>query len=160
MALNGYQPRQIRRLCLFIAECEAKVEHQAALDADPAGFSAPLRGLLDWASQQSAPKLAAAYRRVRHAGEQIRADLAGFDAVIAPATATTAFDFADPVADGQADFTLPANVAGLAAAAFPVGMGSNGLPISLQVMARCDRVALAIAARFSRPTARPPGVLD
>lgn len=61
------------------------------------------------------------------------------DVIAAPVAPTTAFPFGehtdDPLAMYLEDvFTLPANLAGVPALAFPVGFDREGLPIGLQLM--------------------------
>jgi aspartyl-tRNA(Asn)/glutamyl-tRNA(Gln) amidotransferase subunit A len=62
------------------------------------------------------------------------------DLIAAPVTPTTAFRIGehadDPLAMYLEDiFTLPANLAGIPALAFPVGFDRLGLPIGMQLMA-------------------------
>lgn len=63
------------------------------------------------------------------------------DILAAPVTPTTAFPIGehadDPLAMYMEDaLTLPANLAGIPALAFPVGFDSQGLPIGMQIMGR------------------------
>ncbi len=65
--------------------------------------------------------------------------LARVDVIAAPVTPTTAFSIGahgdDPLAMYLEDiFTLPANLAGVPALAFPVGFDSRGLPVGMQLM--------------------------
>ncbi len=62
------------------------------------------------------------------------------DVLVSPTTPTVAFKIGeridDPLAMYKADLcTIPSNLAGNAAASFPVGVSDEGLPIGLQVMA-------------------------
>ncbi len=143
--LPAYDPAAMRRCCLLIAEAEAYVTHEQTLTADPEGFSAPLRAMLNWAARQPAPKLASAYRQLALTRAAIRTALAPFDAVLTPTTGTPAFAFDQPAPVGQGDFTVIANIAGLAATAFPIGVTADGLPVSAQVMSGNDGMALALA---------------
>jgi aspartyl-tRNA(Asn)/glutamyl-tRNA(Gln) amidotransferase subunit A len=63
VSLPNYDVLALRKLCLLIVEVEGFVEHEAALAADPEGFSPALRAMLHWGARQTAPKLAVAYRR-------------------------------------------------------------------------------------------------
>ena len=92
----------------------------------------------------------------------IRADFkAAFehcDVLVSPATPTTAFRFGermtDPLAMYKSDLcTIPANLAGNAAASVPIGLADeDGLPVGLQIMAptladdRCYLVGAAVEA--------------
>jgi aspartyl-tRNA(Asn)/glutamyl-tRNA(Gln) amidotransferase subunit A len=152
-----YDVLALRRLCLLIAEVEGFVEHEAALSADPEGFSPALRAMLQWGAGQSAPKLAKAYRRLASTADEIRADLADIDALITPTTGGPAFPFEQSAPAGQADFTLIANIAGLAATAFPLGLSQDGLPLSAQILGRSEAVTLSLAARLASPLPPPEG---
>jgi aspartyl-tRNA(Asn)/glutamyl-tRNA(Gln) amidotransferase subunit A len=62
------------------------------------------------------------------------------DLIAAPVTPTTAFRIGEHVDDPLAMylediFTLPANLAGIPALAFPVGFDQHGLPVGMQLMA-------------------------
>jgi len=62
------------------------------------------------------------------------------DVLVSPTTPSTAFKLgermSDPVAMYKADLcTIPTNLAGNAAASFPVGLSADGLPVGLQVIA-------------------------
>jgi aspartyl-tRNA(Asn)/glutamyl-tRNA(Gln) amidotransferase subunit A len=153
--LDFYDVVSVRRLCLLITEVEALVIHQARLESDPEGFSAELTGMLRWAAQQGAVKLAAAYRQLALTAQRIVTALEGLDALLTPTTGRPAFAFDQPPAAGQADFTVLANIAGLAATAFPIGF-SQGLPLSAQVISACDATALTVAERLAVPFNPPP----
>jgi aspartyl-tRNA(Asn)/glutamyl-tRNA(Gln) amidotransferase subunit A len=155
IGLPSYDVVAMRKLCLLIAEVEGFVEHEAALAADPQGFSPALSAMLHWGSRQSAPKLAAAYRRLASAAAQMAVDLADFQAVLTPTTGGPAFPFDKTAPAGQADFTLIANIAGLAATAFPVGVNPDGLPLSAQILSRCETTTLSLAARLATPPPPP-----
>jgi aspartyl-tRNA(Asn)/glutamyl-tRNA(Gln) amidotransferase subunit A len=155
IGLPSYDIVTMRKLCLLIAEVEGFVEHEAALAADPEGFSPALRAMLQWGASQTAPKLAVAYRRLASAAAHMAADLADFDAVLTPTTSRPAFPFDTTAPAGQADFTLIANIAGLAATAFPTGVNSDGLPLSAQILSRSEAMMLSLAARLATP-APPP----
>ncbi len=62
------------------------------------------------------------------------------DLIAAPVTPTTAFRIGEHIDDPlsmylEDIFTLPANLAGIPAIAFPVGFDQHGLPIGMQLMA-------------------------
>jgi aspartyl-tRNA(Asn)/glutamyl-tRNA(Gln) amidotransferase subunit A len=145
----------LQRLSLLIVEIEALAEHRSMLALKPEGFSAPFRSMLDWAASQPASKVARAYSDMAAAAQDIRGWLADFDAVLLPTTASPAFRFDEPTPADQADFTLLANLAGLAATAFPVGVAANGLPLSLQIFSQSDAMALELAQRFSGMSRTP-----
>jgi Asp-tRNA(Asn)/Glu-tRNA(Gln) amidotransferase A subunit family amidase len=75
--------------------------------------------------------------------------------VLTPTTGGPAFPFDTTAPAGQADFTLIANIAGLAATAFPVGVGPDGLPLSAQILSRSETTTLSLAARLATPVPSP-----
>jgi len=81
------------------------------------------------------------------------------DAIAAPVAPTTAFKIGghadDPLAMYLEDvFTLPANLAGVPALAFPVGFDQSGLPVGMQLMGRQfdESVLLRLAHAFQQET--------
>lgn len=146
----------MRRLGLLMSEAEGFVEHQAMLAADPEGFTPGLRKLLTWGAEQPAWKLAKAYRDLGEVAARISEVLSPYEAVLMPTAPQAAFAFETPAPANQADFTALADFLGLPATAFPVGMSPGGLPLSVQVMAWDDDVALGLAALLADPVAAPP----
>lgn len=147
---------RLRRLGLLVCEAEAAVVHEAALVADPEGFSEDFRGLLAWASRQSAPKLAKAYRDLEQAAAHARIALTPYAALLTPTAPQAAFAFDDGAPVNQADFTALAAFMGVPALAFPTGVSDGGLPLSAQVVARDPAVALTLACRLSAAFATVP----
>ncbi|HJW23166.1 MAG TPA: Asp-tRNA(Asn)/Glu-tRNA(Gln) amidotransferase subunit GatA, partial [Candidatus Limnocylindrales bacterium] len=87
---------------------------------------------------------------------------AGFDALVAPTSATVAFPFgarmADPVAMYLSDAcTLPVNIAGLPGVSVPCGL-SEGLPVGLQLIgpAWAEAPLLRLARAYEGVTAAEP----
>jgi len=155
--LGAYEAVAVRRACLLIVEVEALLVHEAALATNPDGFSPELTAMLRWAERQPAPRLAAAYREAASAGRLLTSALAGLDGCLSPATATPAFAFDAPTPAGQGDFTLPANLAGLAATAFPIGLSASGLPLSGQVIGASGETCLELSGRLATAVEPPPG---
>jgi aspartyl-tRNA(Asn)/glutamyl-tRNA(Gln) amidotransferase subunit A len=153
--LEGYDVVALRRAALLVAEVEGFVEHDAMLSACPDGFTPGLKAMLAWGARQPAPKLASAYRRLAEMGQRIREAAVSYDAVLTPTTPQVAFPFDATLPANQADFTLPGNLAGLPATAFPVGSTLAGLPLSVQVMAQSEAVAVGLAATLARPSPGP-----
>jgi len=84
--------------------------------------------------------------------------LAGIDALLSPTVATAAVPLADVDQSGTpAGFTRVANYLGLCAYSTPMGLTPQGLPGSLQIMARArdESTALRIGAAYERAT---PGI--
>jgi aspartyl-tRNA(Asn)/glutamyl-tRNA(Gln) amidotransferase subunit A len=159
LALEGWDAAAIRRQSLLIVEVEALAEHGALLARTPSGFSPTLTGMLHWAARQSPDKVADAHRQLNAAAERLRRQLASFDAILTPTTAAPAFSFdLSPPVD-QADFTVLANIAGLAATAFPLGLGRDGMPASAQIISASDALANRMAQCLARSTPVANGYL-
>ena len=154
VTLPGYDFSRLRRLGLLISEAEGFVEHEAALAANPDGFSPEFRELLTWGANQPAWKLARAYRDLAAASEAVSEAFLPYAAVLMPTAPQTAFAFGESPAN-QADFTAIADFTGLPATAFPVGLSPAGLPLSCQVVAWSDATALALAGRLALPLEQP-----
>ncbi|MGI9622592.1 MAG: amidase family protein, partial [Acidimicrobiales bacterium] len=80
-----------------------------------------------------------------------------FDVLLAPSSPCTAFAFGDKTADPMTMYvndvcTIPSNLSGHPAISVPYGVGADGLPIGVQVLApateeaRMFRVAAALEA--------------
>jgi aspartyl-tRNA(Asn)/glutamyl-tRNA(Gln) amidotransferase subunit A len=159
LGLEDWDAAAMRRLSLLIVEVEALAEHGALLERNPSGFSPTLTGMLQWASRQFPDKVAKAYLQLKSVAQDLRRQLAGFDAILTPTIAAPAFSFdATPPAD-QADFTVLANISGLAATAFPLGLGADGLPLSAQILSASDALAPQLAGRLARATPVGSGYL-
>jgi Asp-tRNA(Asn)/Glu-tRNA(Gln) amidotransferase A subunit family amidase len=102
-----------------------------------------------------------------------------YDVLVSPCMQLTAFDVdilspssidglpVDPFFDDWCSLVLPANLTGQPAISIPMGFGSDGLPVGLQVMGRRfdDATVLALAAAYEQaapwsdrrpPAAQPP----
>jgi aspartyl-tRNA(Asn)/glutamyl-tRNA(Gln) amidotransferase subunit A len=134
----------LRRAGLLVAEVEAEAFHHARLAECPEGFSPEFRKLMAWAAVQPAAKFASAMRQITEAAALVRAALAGIDVLLLPNTPQPPFAFGAAPPTDQADLTALANIAGLAATAFPAGA-----PVSLQVVSASDAWALNVAGRLS-----------
>jgi len=152
LTLESWNATALRRLSLLIVEVEALAEHGAMLERNPSGFSPTLTGMLQWAARQSPDKVAQAYLELKAAAERLRRQFAGFDAILTPTTAAPAFSFDTAPPVDQADFTVLANISGLAATAFPLGLGAEGMPLSAQIISASDAMAIRLAGRLVRTT--------
>jgi aspartyl-tRNA(Asn)/glutamyl-tRNA(Gln) amidotransferase subunit A len=97
-----------------------------------------------WGANQPAANLAKAYRAVGLAVEKVKDQLTPYAALILPTTPMPAFSFGTQ-GDRVADFTALANFLGMPACAAPIGLSSEGLPLSIQVVAWDDETALGLA---------------
>lgn len=147
----------LRRAGLLVSEAEGFVEHEAALASDPEGFTPGLRKLLTWGAEQPASKLVKAYGALAEAADSLREQLSGYAAILMPTAPQQAFAFEAPVPAGQADFTALADFTGMPATAFPIGLSPDGLPLSAQVVAWEDDVALGLAKLLAKPIGAPEG---
>ncbi|HEX8938807.1 MAG TPA: Asp-tRNA(Asn)/Glu-tRNA(Gln) amidotransferase subunit GatA [Candidatus Limnocylindrales bacterium] len=133
-----------------------------------AGFGAEVkRRIMLGTYALSAGYYDAYYLKAQKVRTLIKADFdalwaAGFDALVAPTSATVAFPFGarldDPVAMYLSDAcTLPVNMAGLPGVSFPCGL-SDGLPVGLQLIGAAWHEAelLALARGYEAITAEAP----
>jgi aspartyl-tRNA(Asn)/glutamyl-tRNA(Gln) amidotransferase subunit A len=148
VALAGYDFSRMRREGLLVSEIEGATFHKEALERDPDGFSAALRGMLAFGASQTTVRAAQAYRRLADVRVVARRAFAGLDAMVLPTTPQAAFPFSQPVPVDQADLTGFANIVGIPAGCVPFGKNRDGLPLSVQVMTPAfeDRLALDLLA--------------
>lgn len=146
---------RIRRKGLLVSEVEGMAVHGPVLAERPEGFSATFSGMLRWGSDQSAEKLAAARGEIAAARVKIEDLLGDRVGLLCPTTGGTAFAFGDPIPADQADITCLANIAGLPAVAFPMGLSQDGLPMSAQIIGRRSADILALAAVLAVPSGAP-----
>jgi aspartyl-tRNA(Asn)/glutamyl-tRNA(Gln) amidotransferase subunit A len=130
----GWEPGRLRRAGLLVCEVEGVVVLADAIAAEPEGFSAGFRALLDYGRRAPAPRLAEAYRLLAETGGRARRALRGVDALLLPTAPQRAFAHDAPVPADQADLTALANVAGLPALAFPLPAPDGGAPCSGQII--------------------------
>lgn len=157
LRLSDYDYGAVRRLGLLVSEVEGFVVHEAMLAERPEGFSRAFAEGLAWGARQPAPKLARAYRELSRLSAQVRGQLAPYAGLLAPTAPQTAFAFDAAVPVKQADFTALANVTGLPATAFPVGVDGDGLPTSIQVMSWLEDYGLSVAERLATRGGAPRG---
>jgi aspartyl-tRNA(Asn)/glutamyl-tRNA(Gln) amidotransferase subunit A len=112
------------------------------------------------------------YRKAQEVRLVIAAEFArvfrDVDAIVAPTSPTVAFRLGerapDPLAMYLSDvYTVPANLAGIAAISVPCGFSEDELPVGLQIMADRFRepTMFRIASAYERAAAvarRPPGL--
>ncbi len=133
----------LRRAALLLIEKEAA----ATLLALPK-LSTPLRAALEYGRKASPERIARARKRIQDAMRWLDGLMARHDVLLMPTTPQTAFLFAGPVPENQADYTVLASVAGLAAISVPA-QERDGLPQGIQVMGRDDALVLGVAATLA-----------
>lgn len=143
---QAYRYGATRRQGLLISELEGLKVHAETLARNPGGFSDGFRTLLAWAADQPTGKIEDAYAAVRAVKGDAERWFADVDLVVAPTALEPAFPFGGDIPAGQADLTAFADMAGVPAAAVPMGLSENGLPLSIQFMAARGQDALAMKA--------------
>jgi len=149
---------RLRRKGLLISEFEGMVEHGAVMAERPDGFSAGFTGMLRWGASQPEAKVLDARAAIEAAREAIEAMIGDRVGLLCPTTGGTTFPFGDPIPADQADITCLANMAGLPAVAFPMGLSKDGLPLSAQIIGRRSEGILVLAGRLAVAIGAPAGV--
>ena len=154
--LEGYDFQEAYRLGVLISGAESMAEHAQMLADHPQGFSEAYRQRMAYGGEQSAAILAAAYRDLAGLAEEARQTLGAYQALLMPSTPTAAFSFEQNQPAAIALFTTLGNAVGLPATAFPVGLDSDGLPLSVQALAWDDETSLGLANALAQPVGAPP----
>lgn len=144
---------------------EASAYHQDALRETPDLFTEEVRTLIE----AGEGVLATSYINAQRARTQIQAAwkemFGSIDVLLAPTIPAVAADAENPVFEwGAGDtepatttyvrFSAPANLTGLPAISFPVGLCSEGLPIGAQVIGKpfCEGDILRVAGAYEDAT--------
>jgi Asp-tRNA(Asn)/Glu-tRNA(Gln) amidotransferase A subunit family amidase len=135
--------REIAKAALLVVELAAAVIHAAERARNPAGFSRGFRDMLGWAESQTQARRQSARALIAEAEADIRQAFAPYDAVLMPTTPCLEFAFGPDRPRNTADFTVLANIAGLAATAFPVGASS------VQAVGGNEALCLSLAEHLS-----------
>ena len=135
----------LRRAALLMVEIEAARIHAALLDDPGSKISAPLRTALRFGRDATPDRVEKARARIAEAGRWLDEMFRDCDVLVLPTTPGPAFPFDQPAPESQADFTVLASVAGLAAISVP-GKTVDGLPNGVQAMGRDDALVLGVAA--------------
>ena len=135
----------LRRAALLMVEIEAARIHAALLDDAGSKISAPLRAALRFGRDAKLDRVEKARARIAEAGRWLDELFRDCDVLVLPTTPGPAFPFDQPAPESQADFTVLASVAGLAAISVP-GKTVDGLPNGVQAMGRDDALVLGVAA--------------
>jgi len=137
----------------IIIGCEGYYHHGAMYEDPDAPVDPDCRPRILLGQNVSARDYIAALRRRRDDQARFAAALDGFDALLSPTVATAAVPLDEVDQSGTpAGFTRAANYLGLCALATPMGLTADGLPGSLQIIARAndERTALRIGAACER----------
>jgi aspartyl-tRNA(Asn)/glutamyl-tRNA(Gln) amidotransferase subunit A len=121
-----------RRAGLLLCEAELSISLGEALARNDGGVSPGLRKLIEFGVAQSAPKLAAAHRRIDEAELVFRRAIGAHLALFWPTAPQSAFAFGTPAPANQADFTCLANFTGAPAISLPLRVAADALPVGGQ----------------------------
>jgi aspartyl-tRNA(Asn)/glutamyl-tRNA(Gln) amidotransferase subunit A len=135
----------LRRAALLLVEVEAARLHAALLDDPDSKISSPLRAALRFGRNASPERIAKANARIAETRRWLDEQFRHCDVLILPTTPGPAFAFDQPGPESQADYTVLANIAGLAAISVP-GDTVDGLPVGMQAIGRDDALVLGVAA--------------
>jgi aspartyl-tRNA(Asn)/glutamyl-tRNA(Gln) amidotransferase subunit A len=138
----------LRRAALLLVEVEAARIHASLLDDPNSKISTPLRAALQFGRVASPDRIARAKARIDEAKRWLEDLLRQCDVLVLPTTPGPAFPFDQPPPESQADFTVLANIAGLAAISIPVKT-VDGLPVGVQAMGPDDALLLGAAAELA-----------
>jgi len=149
---------RLRRRGLLISEVEGMAGHADVMVARPDGFSPAFTAMLRWGAGQPPEKVAEARQEIAAARVEIEAMIGDRVGLLCPTTGAPAFAFGEPIPADQADITCLANMAGLPAVAFPIGLSKDGLPLSAQIIGRRSFEILSLAGKLATPLGAPAGL--
>jgi len=135
----------LRRAALLLVEIEAARIHAALLEGPDSKISPPLRAALQFGRDAAPARVEKAKARIAAARRSLEDTFRRCDVIVLPTTPGPAFRFDQPPPESQADYTVLANIAGLAAISVP-GMTVDGLPVGVQAMGPDDGLVLGVAA--------------
>jgi aspartyl-tRNA(Asn)/glutamyl-tRNA(Gln) amidotransferase subunit A len=139
----------LRRAALLTVEIEGARIHAALLEEPASKISPALRAALRFGRDAGAERIEKAKARIEAARRALREAFRNCDVLILPTTPGPAFPFDQPAPESQADYTVLANVAGLAAISVP-GRTVEGLPVGTQVIGPDDGLVLGAALELER----------
>lgn len=125
-----------------IMAIEAAAVHRAALERDRASFGPNIGQLLDEGLAARAVDYVAALDHQRQFRRALRAAFEGVDALVTPATPSTA---PSVETTGDPKFNSPWSYSGLPTVSFPVGLASDKLPLALQLIGKPRRDSQLLA---------------
>jgi aspartyl-tRNA(Asn)/glutamyl-tRNA(Gln) amidotransferase subunit A len=137
-----------RRAAWLLAEVEGARVHAELLSDPSSQLSAPVRAALEFGRRAGPARIERAMKELEKTRESLSKIFCQCEVLLLPTTPQTAFPFAAPVPQTQADLTAIANIAGLAAISVPAPAHTGELPIGLQCMGARDDLVLGVAARL------------
>lgn len=128
-------------------------QHIATFKQKPHAFGRKLALLIGEGLKISPTRFAQAVAKQQHFREQLQVAYPDIDALVMPATASTA---PTPETTGDASFNVPWSFAGVPAVCFPIGLAEDGMPCGMQLVrpqvTREDEFALLALARWCEAT--------
>lgn len=148
VAMPGWDAAATRRAGLLVIEAEAAALYPDMID-DAAAASAGFRAALAYGRDAGSVRLARALLRLAEARAAWLRALDTWDALLLPTAPQRAFAHGGRAPADQADFTAPANIAGLPALSLPWTAPDGGMPCAVQLVGRpfAEAVLVGIAER-------------
>lgn len=130
----------------FAASCRDLAVSLVELGPDRcAKISEETEKLIDWGLSRTEDELIQDKAVLDDARSSLRDMIGANGILVLPTTPHTAFMQGERGPASQADWTAPANVAGLPAISIPIGRNADGLPIGMQLVGPPDGEALLVA---------------
>lgn len=128
-------------------------QHIATFKQKPSAFGRKLALLIGEGLKISPTRFAQAVAKQQQFREQLQVAYPEIDALVMPATTSTA---PTPETTGDASFNAPWSFAGVPAVCFPIGLAEDGMPCGMQLVrpqvTREDEFALLALARWCEAT--------
>jgi Asp-tRNA(Asn)/Glu-tRNA(Gln) amidotransferase A subunit family amidase len=142
--ISGYDFGRARRAGLLAVEADLLRIHAEDWRDQPHNFSPELAKLLRYGQRQSEATFSEARATLFAAKAEVQRWLTHGDVLLLPTAPQAAFAFGTPVPANQADFTAPANMAGVPALTVPLPAEAGELPVGLQCIAPAGDDALLL----------------
>lgn len=132
----SYNPLRVRMAAFLESATVARKNLGPLMAEKPESFSLMFRYSMTFAASVEPEMLVQNQRTLEYAKNEIEAVLLMADAILLPSAPQAAFAHTGPVPSNQADYTVPASIAGLPALSIPAGWTSTGLPVGVQLVGR------------------------
>jgi Asp-tRNA(Asn)/Glu-tRNA(Gln) amidotransferase A subunit family amidase len=125
-------PREIADLGQPVLRAEAAAVHSPRFERHGDEYAPNIRALIEAGKAVTAVDYIAAKAACRELRDRLTERLRGFDAIMMPVSPTTAPE--GLASTGNSIFCAPASFSGLPSIALPSGIGTGGLPLSVQLV--------------------------